>query len=52
LRIVVTGFLVCIDGLTEFFDAVEHTAADTFACEFAEPSLDEVLPRGTGVGMK
>ena len=35
------------NGLLQFFDVGERSAADAFAGQFPEPSLDEIEPTGT-----
>jgi len=36
------------DGLLQFFDVGERSAAHAFAGQFSKPSLDEIEPTGTG----
>ena len=50
LRLVVIRLDVMLDGGDQFGNGVERVAANALAGEFAEPSLDEVEPGGTGRG--
>src|ERR1700676_4170104 len=47
-RLLVPGSEELIDCLLQVSDAVEGTPANSLAGQFAEPSLDQIQPAGTG----